>query len=177
VVPAEELERAAQAAAAHGAVSGVLAAEARPGRRVYLVAFGDDEPEWLALDADGAVLDRRDEVRDAASIVALCELAADVAGGGHLDELRAELARLKVVEQPPGIEEAEDAALALERTIGAPPRLATPAYLDAIGAASMELERALGETQSAFTEALRAATATVDVFVKPAARRYTAPLR
>lgn len=177
MVPAEELEQAALAAGAHGEVSGVLAAEARPGRRVYLVAFGESEPEWLALDADGAVLDRRDEVRDAASIVAMCELAADVAGGGHLEELRAELARLKVVEQPPGIEEAEDAALALERTIGVPPRLATPAYLDAIGAATMQLERALGEAQSPFTEALRAATGTVDEFVKDVERRYKAPLR
>jgi hypothetical protein len=177
VVPAEELERVARGATTHGDVSGVLAAEARPGRRLYLVAFGVDEPEWLVVDAAGTVLDRRDEVRDAASIVALCEVAADVAGGGHLEELRAELARLRVVEQPPGIEEAEDAALALERTIGAPPRLATPAYLDAVGAATMELERALGETQSPFTEALRAATGTVDEFVKDVERRYKAPLR
>ncbi len=177
MVPSEELERAAAVAAAHGRVTGVLAAEVRPGRRVYLVAYGEEEPEWLAFDAEGAVLDRRDEVRDTASIVALCEVAADVAGGGHLDELRAELTRLKLVEQPPGIEEAEEAALALERTVGAPPRLASPAYLDAVGAATLQLERALGELRSPFAESLKAATGAVDEFVADVERRYKAPLR
>ena len=47
--------------------------------------------------------------------------------------LRSQLAQVRMVEQPPGIEEAEEAALALERVIGAPPRVASPAYLDAVG--------------------------------------------
>ena len=38
-----------------------------------------------------------------------------------------------MTEHPEGIEEAETAALELERTIGVPPRVASPAYLDAIG--------------------------------------------
>ena len=69
----------------------------------------------------------------AVSIAALCELAEEAAGGGKLEELRAQLLSLRLTEHPEGIEEAEEAALELERTIGAPPRLATPAYLDAVG--------------------------------------------
>jgi hypothetical protein len=174
---AQDLERIAVAAAAYGGVSGVLAAEPAPGRRVYLVAFGDVEPEWIALDEDAAPLHRREDVRDAASIVAMCEVAADVAGGGDLDDLRAKLTQLKIVEQPPGIEQAEEAALELERTIGAPPRLATPAYLDAVGAATFQLERALGQAQSPFADALRAATGSVDEFVSDVERRYKLELR
>jgi hypothetical protein len=174
---AEDLERIAGAAAAHGGVSGVLAAEPSPGRRIYLVAFGEEQPEWLALDEEGVPLARREDVRDAASIVAMCEVAADVAGGGDLDDLRAKLTQLKIVEQPPGIEAAEEAALELERTIGAPPRLATPAYLDAVGEATFRLERALGQAQSPFADALRAATGSVDEFVSDVERRYKLDLR
>ena len=54
-----------------------------------------------------------------------------------------------MVEQAPGIEEAESAALALERAVGAPPRVATPAYLDEVGAATLALERALGDVSFA----------------------------
>ena len=63
----------------------------------------------------GTVVAQRDEIRDTASIVAMCELAEELAGGGDLEELRAELARVRIVEQPAGIDEAEDAALALDR--------------------------------------------------------------
>ena len=80
-------------------------------------------------------VDARDDVRDTASIVAMCELAADLAGGGDLEQLRTQLAQVRMVEQPPGIEEAEAAALALERVVGAPPRVASPAYLDEVGVA------------------------------------------
>ena len=52
---------------------------------------------------------------------------SELAGGGDLEELRAQLAQVRMIEQPPGIEEAEEAALALERVIGAPPRVASPA--------------------------------------------------
>lgn len=176
VALANELEQAAAAAAAHGQVSGVLAAEPSPGRRVYLVAFGVDEVEWLALDADGTPIEQRDRVREAASIVAMCEVAADVAGGGDLDELRSQLTRLRFVEQPPGIEEAEEAALALERVIGAPPRVSTPAFLDEVGAATVSLERALGEVSSPFSDAIRGATGAVEEFVKEVERDYLRPL-
>jgi hypothetical protein len=173
----DDLERIAAAATAHGAVSGVLAAEPGRGRRLYLIAFGGDEDrEWIVLDDEGAPVERKDDVRDAASIVAICELAGDLAGGGDLETLRSQLAQVRMVEQPPGIEEAEEAALALERTIGAPPRLATPAYLDQVGAATMALERALGETSSPFSAAIRASTVAVEEFVADVERRYKRPL-
>jgi hypothetical protein len=169
----DDLERIAAAASVHGAVSGVLAAEPGRGRRLYLIAFGrDDDRAWLVLDDDGMPVARRDDVRDAASIVAMCELAGDLAGGGDLETLRSQLAQVRMVEQPPGIEEAEEAALVLERTIGAPPRVATPGFLDEVGAATMALERALGETSSPFSAAIRASTGAVEEFVADVERAY-----
>ena len=174
----DDLERIAAAASEHGAVSAVLAAEPGAGRRLYLVAFdADGDRSWLALDDDARVVDRRELVREAASLVAICELAGDVAGGGHLEELRAQLAQLRMVENPPGIAEAEQAALALERVVGAPPQVATPGYLDDVGAATLELERALGEQSSPFANALRASTNVVDEFVREVETRYGAELR
>jgi len=123
------------------------------------------------------VVDRRDEVRAAASIVAMCELTADLAGGGDLEQLRTSLTQVRMVEQAPGIEEAESAALALERVVGAPPRVATPAYLDEVGAATLALERALGDVSSPFSEALRAGTSVVDLFVGDVERGYVVDLR
>ena len=175
---ADDLERIAQRAAEHGPVSGVLAAEPRRGRRLYLVSFdGGDEHEWLVLDDGGAPVDRREEVRDAATIVAMCELAGDLAGGGDLEALRAQLARVRIAEQAPGIEEAEEAALALERVIGAPPRVATPAYLDDVGAATTALERALGESSSPFSAAIRSSTGAVEEFASDVERGYKLRLR
>jgi hypothetical protein len=176
---ADDLERIAAAASPHGAVSGVLAAEPGGGRRFYLVAFGggDDDRGWLVLDGAGAPVERREDVRDAASIVAMCELAGDLAGGGDLEQLRSQLARVRMVEQPAGIEEAEEAALALERTIGAPPRVATPAYLDEVGVATLALERALGEASSPFSTAIRSSTGAVEEFVADVERGYKLPLR
>lgn len=173
----DDLERIAAAASEHGPVTGVLAAEPGRGRRLYLIAFGADESrEWLVLDDHAAPVERKDDVRDTASIVAMCELAGDLAGGGDLETLRSQLAQVRMVEQPPGIEEAEEAALALERTIGAPPRLATPSFLDEVGAATMALERALGETSSPFSAAIRASTGAVEEFVADVERGYKLPL-
>jgi hypothetical protein len=172
----DDLERIAAAAAAYGEVSGVLAAEPSRGRRLYLVALGPDETRrWLVLDDDGSPVTRRDEVRDAASIVAICELAGDLAGGGDLEQLRSQLAQVRMVEQPPGIEDAEGAALELERTIGAPPRIASPQYLDEVGAATMKLERALGETSSPFSAAIRSSTGAVEEFAAEVERSYALP--
>jgi hypothetical protein len=126
----DDLERIAVAAAAHGQVTAVLAAEPASALRRYLVALGDGEGRrWVVLDDSGDAVTQRDEVRDTASIVAMCELADDLAGGGDLEQLRGQLARVRMVEQPPGIEEAEEAALAVERVGGAPPRRAPPAVL------------------------------------------------
>jgi hypothetical protein len=90
----------------------------------------------------------------------MCELAEDFASGG-LDQVRAER-----------IEEAAEAALALERVLGAPPRVAAPAFLDEVGIATLELERALGEVSSPFSEAIRGASGAVDEFAKEVERDY-----
>jgi hypothetical protein len=174
---ADDLERIAAAAAAQGEVAAVIAAEPASGRRLYLVALQvDGARRWAVLDDAGTLVDRRDDVRDTASIIAMCELAEDLAGGGDLDELRARLAQVRIVERPPGIEEAEDAALALERTIGAPPRVATPAFLDDVGIATVRLEQALGELSSPFSEAIRGAAGAVDEFVREVEREYVGHL-
>ena len=120
---ADDLERIAAAAARHGRVTAVLAAEPASARRFYLVALAaGEERRWAVVDDAGELVDRREDVRDTASIVAMCELAEDLAGGGDLEQLRVELARVRIVEQPPGIAEAEEAALGLERALGAAPR-------------------------------------------------------
>jgi hypothetical protein len=76
----DDLERIAAAAAPYGSVGAVLAAEPADGVRRYVVALGDDDVRrWLVLDDAGAPVARRNEVRDSASIAAICELAADAA--------------------------------------------------------------------------------------------------
>jgi hypothetical protein len=175
---AEDLERIAVLAAAHGEVAAVLAAEPGGSRRHYLVAIGAGaERRWAVLDDTGAVVTRHEDVRETASIIAMCELAEDFAGGGDLERLRADLAQLRVVEQPPGIEQAEEAALALERTLGAPPRVASPAFLDEVGAATIRLEQTLGEVSSPFSAAIRGGTGAVDEFVHEVERDYLVDLR
>jgi hypothetical protein len=127
---AEDLERIASV---RNDVAAVLAAEAADGVRRYLLALGGDEDRtWLVVDDRGEPVLGRDQVRDTASIVAMCELAGDLA---------------------------EDE----------PPRLASPAYLDQIGAA------AAGRPE--FPEALRAGTAAVEEFVRDVERGYALPLR
>ena len=153
---AAELERIAQQTGADA----VLPAEPHPGERIYVCAFEDAGGRtWLALDRDGEPIAERRRVRDAVSILALCELAEETAAGGDLDELRSQLAALRVTENPPGIDEAEEAVLQLQRVLGAPPTLATPARLDEIGAATRMLEVALGGvTQgSPFAAAMKSA--------------------
>ena len=165
----EDVERVAELAKSFAgpgeSLAGVLAAEPAPGQRVYLCAFADEAGErtWLALDDGGTPISGRNVVREAASIAALCELAEETAGGGDLEELRGRLAALRLTENPPGIDEAEEAALALERTLGTPPRLATPAYLDAVGLATRRLEQALGENGgSPFAAAMKGSLVAVD---------------
>jgi hypothetical protein len=174
----EELERAAVVAGAFGAVSAVLAAEPASARRAYLVALGEDDGRsWLVLDAELTPVVDRERIREVASIVVLCELAGELAGGGRLEELRARLADLRMTEQPEGIETAEDAALELERAIGAPPQLASPVYLDEIGTATRRLEEALGEHESPFASALAASAGTVEAFVVEVESRQRLSLR
>jgi hypothetical protein len=147
--PGEELE-------------GVIATEPESGVRVFLCAFGGDGRSWVALDSEGSTLHDRALVRSAVSIAALCELAEESAGGGKLEELQAQLATLRVTEQPEGIDEAEAAVSELQQTLATPPRLASPDYLDAIGVATRRLERALGEGPgSPFGEAMKQGIAVV----------------
>ena len=96
------------------------------------------------------------------SIAALCEVAVDSAGGGDLEALIASLADLREREAPEGIEEAEAAARALREVVGEPPQLATPARLDAIGAATRRLEQELDPGgASPFSAALKSAQGAV----------------
>ena len=115
---AEELTRIAAAAAAHAApgesVTGVVAAEPASGERVYLCSFErGEERSWLALDESAAPVANPSLVREAASITALCEVAEETAGGGNLEELRAQLVRLRLTEAPLGIEDVRCRRLSL----------------------------------------------------------------
>jgi hypothetical protein len=179
---ADEVDRIAALAAGFAddgeRLAGVLPAEPEPGARIYLCAFErGEERAWLALDGEGAPVESRTRVREAVSIAALCELADETAGGGDLSELRSQLVALRLTENPPGIDEAEAAALALEQVVGTPPRLATPAYLDAVGAATVRLERALGDsTASPFAAAMQQGFATVEELTREVESSYKATL-
>jgi hypothetical protein len=164
----EDLDRIAAAAAAHAdpgeEVSAVIPTEPAVGLRVYICAYErDDATGWLAFDDAGEPVRDRVVVRDAVSIAGLCEAAEELAGGGDVEGLRAELRTLRLTESPEGIEEAEEAALALERTLAPAPRLASPAYLDAVGLATRRLEEALGDVAlSPFAQAMQQAVGSVD---------------
>jgi hypothetical protein len=182
----DDLARIADAVTAHAgegeSVVGVLACEPRPGSaaRVYLCALGRDGGDrgWIAVDDEARPLGDRALVRDAVAISALCEVAAEAAFPGDLDELRAQLVQLRLTERPPGIETAETAAAALQRTVGAPPQLATAARLDAIAAAARQLEDALGEAGdgSPFTVAMRGAQGAVEDLWHEVEAGYRLPL-
>jgi hypothetical protein len=164
-------------------VVGVMAAETEQGRRVYLCALGTGDGSgpagWISLGSGGAPVADRDTVREAVSIAALCEVAGDAAFPGDLDELRARLVQVRITEAPPGIEEAELAAAELQRTLGVPPQLATPARLDAIGAAALRLEAALSDASagSRFGDAMRRAQTAVDAVVREVEAGHRVPLR
>lgn len=157
-------------------LAGVVAAEPSAGLRVYLCAYRRDEDErlsWLALDGEGVPLVDRRLLRDAVSVVGLCELAEECAGGGDVAELRRQLADLEARDDPDGVDEAQAAAEALETAIAAQPRIATLAYLDAIGAAAAKLERALGEVGSSpFARAMQSGSAALDELADDVERNY-----
>jgi hypothetical protein len=178
---AEDAGRIASAAAGFAEpgeeLAGVLVAETL-GRRVYLCAFEAAEGHaWLALDGDARPVTDRRLVREAASLAALCEVAEESAGGGHLPELQARLAELRKTDNPEGIEEAEAAAASLAETLQREPRIASGEYLDAIGSASRRLEQALGDGGgSPFALALQSAAAAVEELTDDVERNYKLPL-
>jgi hypothetical protein len=166
---ADDLERMALAAATDGdRVVGVLAAEVLDGSLVYLCAF--ESGAWLALDAAAKPVTSEQAVHEAASLAALCEVAEESAGGGHLPELRVRLREL-------GLEEADTAAAELEAAIMPPPRVATNAYLDVLGIASRRLEQALGdEAGSPFAVTLQQALPAVEELAAQVTARHKTPL-
>ena len=178
----QDLRRIAEAAVRYAdpgeEVVGIVPAEPSSGARSYLCAYrGDDgQTGWLVLDEEGKRVEDRVRIREVASIAALVELAEETAGGGNLEELRSQLVALRLTENLAGIDEAEEAALALEEAIGAAPRIATPERLDAIGAATLRLERALGGAGSPFAVAMKQATATVDELTRDVETAYKVPL-
>jgi hypothetical protein len=182
VALSDDLERVAAVASGFAGegeeLRGILVAEPSPSRRVYVCAYDrEGARSWLALDADGRPLVRRVDVRDAVSIAALCELAVETAGGGDLEELRSQLLGLRLRENPPGVEEAEEAALELERTVGNAPRVASPAYLDAVGNAVLRLEHALGQDNgSPFAAAMKQALGAVEALAAEVEGHYKGPL-
>ena len=178
---ARDVRRIADTAAAFAEpgeeLAGVLVAETL-GRRVYLCAF--ERPggrAWLAFGADAEPLTDGRLVREAASIAALCEVAEESAGGGHLPELQARLAELRGTDNPEGIDEAETAAASLAETLQPEPRVASGAYLDALGSASRRLEQALGESgASPFASAMQAALGSVEELASDVEGNYKLPL-
>ena len=172
----QQLERVAGAALAWAAeeetIVAVIPAEPGPGLLVFLIAFETlGSPEvprtWVALDRDAQRVAAWSTVREAVSIAAMCEVAEEVAGGGDLDELRSQLVGLRLIENPPGIDEALVAVGVLECALGRPPRVASPAYLDAVGIAVRGLERALGELgQSPFIEAMKQAPTAIEALTR-----------
>jgi hypothetical protein len=178
----EELAAAGEAAQAHAAegeqLAAVIPTEPGTGARVYLCAYErDGERSWLALDGGGVPIADRVLVRDAVAIAAMVELAEESAGGGDVGELRARLVELRLTDNPDGIEEAEQAAAALQDAIRPPPRLASVGYLDALGLAAASLEQALGELGgSPFAEAMKLGVAAADDLADDVERRYKGPL-
>jgi hypothetical protein len=178
----DDLERIAAAAETHAdgsALSGILATEPASGARMYVCAFEspDGARSWLALDAGGVPVGSGRDVREAVSIAALCEVAEESAFPGDLDELRSQLVALRITESPEGIEEAEAAALDLQHALGAPPQLASPARLDAIGQAVRRLELALDPAApSPFTAAMKSAVDVADALWADVSAAYRGPL-
>jgi hypothetical protein len=175
----DDLDRigvAAQALAAPGErVTGVLAAEPLDRPRVYLCAYASDDGghSWLALDDDARPVADLRLVREAAQLAALCEVAADTAGGEELDDLRLRLRELREREAPEGIEDAEAAAAEIAAALAEHPRIATTDFLDRIGALSRRLELTLGtDTVSPFATAMQQAMQAVEELATEVERTY-----
>ena len=106
---------------------------------------------------------RRGDVRDTASIVAMCELAEELAGGGDLEQLRVAAragAHGRAAAGDRGGRGGGARARADDRRARHESR--RPRISTSVGAATVVLERALGETSSPFSTAIRGATGAVE---------------
>ncbi len=147
---AVELEAAHTAA--HGwaaddeSVAAVMVAEPGLGKRVYLVAFArGEELSYLALDAGLQPLDDRRLVREAVTMLGLAERAEEASTAITADDLEASFAEAERSLRDAGRATPAAAAAAVRDAlaelsrVAAGPRLATPLYLDRIGAAAAAL--------------------------------------
>jgi len=183
VALSDDLDRIGTAAAEHAApgerVTAVLAAQPLGRDRTYLCAYAGDAggTTWLALDDDARPLADLRAVRDAAQLAALCEVAADGAGGEELDDLRRQLQELHDRENPPGIEAAIAAAAAVAAALADEPRVATTEFLDRLGALVRELEQALGTgSASPFATSMQQALPAVEELAADVERNYKGAL-
>lgn len=169
---------ASRFASAGERLAGILAAEPLQFGRVYLCVYeADGQRAWLALDGASEPIARRDAIRAAVQLAALCEVAEEAAGGGDLAQLRERLRELRETEAPAGIEEADEAAAALAEALQQDPRLATTDYLDRLGVAARRLERALGDgAGSPFAAAMQQAAPAVEELAAEVERTYKGPL-
>jgi hypothetical protein len=149
-----ELEAAAGAARAYAPggepVAAVMAAQ--PGRsdRVYLVALGaGGDHAYLALDGRLAPVADRRLVRDAVVMLGLAERAEEASIALHADPLEEEFAAAQTAleragrgQQAAAAADVRAALVELSRAAQGP-RVATPEYLDRLGAASGRLAVAL----------------------------------
>lgn len=151
---ADELERAAEAAARHAEpqerVAAVMAAEPGRGARVYVVALERDASHaYIALGSDLEPTGDRRLVRDAVTMIGLAELAEEVSGAVASDELGQVFAEAERRLAEAGHAEAAEAAATVRQAVArlaeaaAGPRVATPGYLDRVGAAALGLGAAL----------------------------------
>ena len=89
-----DVERIAAVAAGYASadeeLAAVLPVEVSAGDRLYLCAFAtrDGDQTWLALDDAGTPVTSRKQVRDAAAIAALVEVAEDSGDAGPREEPR-----------------------------------------------------------------------------------------
>jgi hypothetical protein len=130
-------------------VAAVMASEPGLAARVYLIAFeADGEHSYLALGADLSPVHDRRLVRDAVVMLALAERAEEASVALHTEALEQEFASAEQALRdghPAEAAAAADVRSALHHLAEAAdgPRVATPLYLDTIGAASGRLAIAL----------------------------------
>jgi hypothetical protein len=130
-------------------VAAVMASEPGLAARVYLIAFeADGEHSYLALGADLSPVHDRRLVRDAVVMLALAERAEEASVALQAEQLEQEFATAERAlrdAHPAEAAAAADVRSALQHLAEAAdgPRVATPLYLDTIGAASGRLAVAL----------------------------------